>query len=202
MPTVAITGGVATGKSTFTRLFAAATGAPAFDADACARRLLLDDAPSLAALRAEFGPGVFAADGRSVDRAALRAVVFADPARRRALEGILHPCVRTAWQGWLKEGLQTRPDALLIVEIPLLYETGAAEFFDKVIVVGCSLPVQLLRLTGTRGLSADLARQIIASQTPLAEKTSQCHHLIWNDGSEESLRAQAALCAGNFQSKT
>ena len=201
MPTVAVTGGVATGKSTFTRLFAAGTGAPTFDADACARRLLADDAPSLAALRAEFGPGVFSPDGQTVDRAALRAVVFADPARRRALEAILHPRVRTAWQSWLEEGLQTGPGALLVVEIPLLYETGAAEFFDKVIVVGCSLPVQMRRLTGTRGLSADIARQIIASQTPLAEKISQCHHLIWNDGSEESLHAQAALCAGYFQSK-
>lgn len=197
MPTIAITGGIASGKSTFTRGFAAATGAAAFDTDACARQLLESDAVALAALRAAFGPGVFA-EGGLVDRPALRALVFADTARRRALEGILHPRVRAAWQKWLEDRLQTAPDALSIVEIPLLYETGAAGFFEKVIVVGCSLPVQIRRLTGARRLSGDMARQIIASQAPLAEKILQCHHLIWNDGSEQCLHVQTALCAAHF----
>ena len=201
MSAVAITGGIATGKSTFTRLFAAATGAPAFDTDACARRLLENDADALTAVRAEFGPGVFTPDGAAIDRAALRAVVFGDSALRRALEEILHPRVRAEWQGWLEGHLQRTPDALLVVEIPLLYETGAAGFFDQVIVVGCGLPVQMRRLIETRRLSEDMARQIIASQLPLTEKISQCHHLIWNDGSEDSLQAQAALCAAYYQSK-
>ncbi len=202
MPTVAITGGIASGKSTFTRGFAAATAAATFDADACARALLQTDAGSLTALRAEFGPSVFDHASDQVNRPALRAVVFADPARRRALEAILHPRVRAAWQKWLEDRLQTAPTALSIVEIPLLYETGAAEFFDKVIVVGCSLPVQLRRLTGVRQLSEDMARQIIASQLPLAEKILQCHHLIWNDGSEQCLRAQTALCASCFNPRS
>ena len=200
MPSLAITGGIATGKSTFTRLFTARTGALTFDTDACARRLLETDAAARAALRAEFGPAVFDPTGQ-VDRPALRAVVFADPSRRRALEEILHPRIRAEWQSWLAGHGQTARDALLIVEIPLLYETGAAGFFDKVIVVGCSLPVQMRRLTGTRRLSADMARQIIASQRPLAEKISQCHHLIWNDGSEECLQAQTVLCVGLYGSK-
>ncbi len=199
MPTIAITGGIATGKSTFTRLFVEATGAAAFDADACSRQLLAADADSLAAVRAKFGPGVFDPTGLAVDRAALRTVVFADPARRRALEAILHPRVRAAWQKWLEDRLQTAPTALSVVEIPLLYETGTAGFFEKVIVVGCSLPVQLHRLTGARQLSEDMARRIIASQGPLAEKILQCHHLIWNDGSGERLRSQAALCAAYYQ---
>lgn len=201
MPTLAISGGVACGKSSFTRLFAAAAGAATFDTDACARRLLASDPAALSALRAEFGPDVFDPSGQTVDRAALRAVVFADPARRRALETILHPRVRQEWQRWLETRLQTDPDALSVVEIPLLYETGAAGFFDEVIVVGCSLPVQMRRLLGSRGLSEDMARLIIASQGPLAEKILQCHHLIWNDGSEERLRSQAALCAGYYHRK-
>ena len=94
MPAIAITGGIATGKSTFTRLFTEATDAAAFDADACARELLVSDAAALADLRAEFGPDVFAADGQ-VDRAALREIVFAHPERRGALEAIFAPaCAR------------------------------------------------------------------------------------------------------------
>lgn len=200
MPTIAITGGIASGKSTVALALKTFTGAEAFDADACARELLVSDAPALAAVRETFGPGVFDAAGGAVDRAALRAVVFADPAARHSLEAILHPRVRTAWQGWLQQRLQKTPDAILIVEIPLLYETGAAEFFDKVVVVGCSLTTQMRRLTGPRGLSEETARQIIASQWELAEKIRLCDHLIWNDGSPERLQTQAALCARYFQS--
>ncbi len=197
MPAIAITGGIASGKSTFTRLFRELTGARAFDTDACARRLLAEDAPSLAAVRAAFGPEVFDAAG-AVDRAALRAVVFADPARRAALEGILHPRVRAEWQAFLQSGLQNAPDAVLLVEIPLLYETGAAAFFDQVIVVGCRLATQMSRLTQGRQLTDYVARQIIASQWELADKIRRCQHVIWNDGSEERLHTQAALCASLY----
>ena len=68
-------------------------------------------------------------------------------------------------------------------------------------MVGCSLPVQLRRLTATRGLTEDLARRIIASQAPLAEKILQCHHLIWNDGSEARLRAQTVLCTACYRAE-
>ena len=81
------------------------------------------------------------------------------------------------------------------MEIPLLYETGAAGFFEKVIVVGCSLATQMRRLTGPRGLPEETARRIIASQWELAEKIRLCDHLIWNDGSADRLHAQAELCA-------
>ena len=201
MPTIAITGGVASGKSTFTRALQALLGAETFDTDAAARQLLEADADALAAVRVAFGPGVFDAAGHGVDRAALRAAVFADPAARRELEAILHPRVRARWRGWLEERLQSSPDAILLVEIPLLYETGAAEFFDVAIVVGCSLETQMRRLTGPRGLSEEMARQIIASQWKLAEKIRLCDHLIWNDGSAERLHTQADLCARYLQSK-
>ena len=199
MPAIAITGGIASGKSTFTRLLRDLTGARAFDTDACARRLLAEDAASLAAVRATFGPGVFDAAG-AVNRAALRAVVFADPVRRADLEGILHPRVRAEWQAFLQSGLQNAPNALLLVEIPLLYETGAAAFFDQVIVVGCGLATQIYRLTEGRGLTETVARQIIASQWELAEKMRRCHHVIWNDGSEQRLRIQAAFSASLYAS--
>lgn len=197
MPAIAITGGIASGKSTFTRVFQGLTGARTFDADVSARRLLEGDAAARAAVRAGFGAGVFDAEG-AVDRAALRGVVFADPARRRELEAILHPRVRAEWQAWLESGLQIAPDAVWLVEIPLLYETGAADFFDQVIVVGCRPTTQMKRLTQGRQLAEQVARQIIASQWELAEKMRRCNHVIWNDGSEERLRVQAVLCASLY----
>ena len=195
MPAIAITGGIASGKSTFTRIFRELLGARTFDTDVSARRLLADDPDALAAVRTAFGASVFDDVTGKLDRAALRAVVFADPARRRELEAILHPRVRAEWQAWLESGLQNAPGVVLLVEIPLLYETGAAAFFDQVIVVGCSLATQMQRLTQGRQLAGEIARQIIASQWLLAEKMRRCNHVIWNDGSEERLHAQAALCA-------
>ena len=201
MPTIAITGGVASGKSTFTAALRDSLHTEAFDTDACARQLLEADPDALAALRDAFGPGAFDASGQRVDRPALRKLVFADPAARRALEAIVHPRVRARWRGWLEERLQKSPDTIWLVEIPLLYETGAAEFFDEVIVVGCSLATQMRRLTGPRGLPEETARQIIASQWELAEKIRLCDHLIWNDGSPARLQAQAERCARYLQSK-
>ena len=201
MPAIAITGGIASGKSTFAALFhAALPGAEGFDADACSRRLLTGDPAVAAEVRAAFGPAAFDAGGR-VDRAALRALVFAgggDPAPRRVLEAILHPRVRAAWRNWLDRRLQKMPGAAMVVEIPLLYETGAEAFFDHVIVVGCSPVTQRQRLTTRRGLAEETAFRIIASQWELAEKIRRCDHLIWNQGSEAGLRAQAERCACYF----
>ena len=199
MATLAITGGIGSGKSTFTQAFAAALGVEAFDADVCARRLLAEDLSVAAEVRAAFGAGVFDAQGRPA-RAALREIVFAeDPTPRRALEAILHPRVRDAWRNWLDTRLQKSPDAAWLVEIPLLYETGAETFFDGVIVVGCSLATQLSRLTDQRRLPETTARRIIASQWELSEKIRRCDHLVWNDGAESGLRAQAERCARYFQ---
>ncbi len=203
MPAIAITGGIASGKSTFTTLLLAGLpGAEVFDTDACSRRLLAEDPTVAAEVRTAFGPAVFDAMGGGIDRAALRGRVFAadgDPGPRRALEAILHPRVRAAWRGWLDQRLQTTPGALMLVEIPLLYETGAEALFDHAIVVGCSQETQRGRLVARRGLTEATARRIIASQWDLSEKIRRCDHLIWNQGSEDGLRAQAALCARYFQ---
>ena len=204
MPAIAITGGIASGKSTFTALFLAALpGTEVFDTDACSRRLLAEDPAVAAEVRAAFGAGVFDPASGRIDRAALRALVFTedgDPAPRRALEAILHPRVRAAWRGWLDQRLQKTPGALMVVEIPLLYETGAEALFDHTIVVGCGQETQRRRLVARRGLTEETAQRIIASQWSLSEKIRRCGHLIWNEGSEDGLRAQAALCARYLQS--
>lgn len=201
MPTIAITGGIGSGKSTFTRMFAGLLQAETFDTDVCARQLLAEDAAVAAEVRAAFGEGVFDATGRP-ERGALRAIVFAeDPAPRRVLESILHPRVRTAWRTWLERRLQNTPDAPLLVEVPLLYETGGEAFFDLAIVVGCSLATQLSRLTRERHLPEATAHRIIASQWELSEKIRRCDHLVWNDGPENCLRAQAERCALYFDER-
>ncbi len=194
MPAIGITGGVASGKSTLTALLAAQLGAAVFDSDACARDLLRHDEAVASEVRAEFGPGVFTTEG-VIDRAALRQRVFADRTERTRLEAIVHPRVRASWQGWMREQLQNRPDRVLLVEIPLLYETAAAPYFDRTIVVGCGRETQMRRLTGERRLEAEMAGQIIASQWDLSEKIRLCDHLIWNEGPLDNLRSQGELCA-------
>ena len=194
MPAIGITGGVASGKSTLTALLAGLLGSPVFDADACARELLRHDDAVAREVRAAFGPDVFTPAG-TIDRTALRNRVFSAEVERRRLEEIVHPRVRASWQGWLREQLQNGPGAVLLVEIPLLYETAAGPFFDRTIVVGCGREAQMRRLTGERRLSPEIAGRIIASQWDLSAKIRLCDHLLWNEGSLANLRSQAELCA-------
>lgn len=191
MPLIAITGGIGAGKSEFTRRLAALAGAASIDTDRCARELLENDAEVARELREAFGASVFEAGGR-VDRAALRAATFESGERRRALETILHPRIRAAWTGWAEE--RRRRDAILLVEIPLLYETDAAGLFDFSIAVGCSRRNQLRRLTEGRRLSLEMAERMMASQWKIEDKIARCDCLIWNDGSRLALETQAAFC--------
>ena len=192
MPLIAVTGGIAAGKSEFTRRSAAVAGAESIDTDILARQLLDDNADVAAAVRAEFGADALDASGKP-SRAALREIVFGDRERRKALEAILHPRIRAGWTGWAGE--RRRLGAILLVQIPLLYETGAEEIFDRSIAVGCSRESQIRRLTEDRRLSRQTAEQIIGSQWPLAEKIRRCDCLIWNNGSRAALDAQVDLCA-------
>ena len=181
------------GKSTFTRLLGAALPAAIFDTDQCARALLADNGEVAQSVKAAFGAEVFDAEGK-IDRGILRRIVFGSKESRKELETILHPRVRAIWTRWAHDELQNAPEAILLVEIPLLYEIAAASLFDQVIVVGCAQETQLLRLTSERRLSNDIARQIIASQWPLTEKLRLGDHLIWNDGSSAGLQMQSDFC--------
>ncbi len=194
MPAFAITGGVASGKSTFTKLLASCAGAQAFDADDAVRGFLDNDPQVAGELREQFGSGIFLESGQ-VDRPALRRRIFENEQERRQLEAILHPRVRKRWRGWIEEQLQISPRAILLVQIPLLYETGADAFFAGVIVVGCGWQTQMRRLTGNRGFTEDAARQMIASQWETPEKIRRGGQVIWNDGTLACLEAQAQLCA-------
>ena len=198
MPALGITGGIATGKSTFSEAFCRYLPAELFDADQCSRDLLAHDAGVREAVRKAFGPQAFDSAGQP-DRVWLRETVFADPSKRRELEQIVHPAVRAAWAARVADTAD--PARWLCVDIPLLYETGAQVHFSAVIVVACASATQRTRLLQNRQLPATIADQIIAAQMDLAAKIAQADHLIWNDSTNSCLDRQARLLAGAFRQR-
>jgi dephospho-CoA kinase len=192
VPAIGITGGVGTGKSSFVRAFVNHMPCDGFDADACVHELLAGDADVLSQIRAVFGAGVFAADG-SFDRAAMRELAFRDSTARRRLEGILHPAVHARWQPRAAAARASR--AVLLLDIPLLYETGAESECDHVLVVACDPGTQRERLLQKRGLAPALIERMIEAQLDLAAKVDRADHVVWNDGSPLALDEQACLFA-------
>jgi dephospho-CoA kinase len=188
-----ITGGIATGKTLFTGCLAAlAPQLRIFDSDRCARELTTTDSAILGAIRDHFGPAVFDSSG-VLQRPALRAIVFADPVKRKALEAILHPAIRRSWLGLARTVREQPGNSWLAVDIPLLFETSAEPHFDKIVVVACSAPTQRRRLTENRRLASGLAESMIASQLPLASKIERADFAVWNDGALAALEVQARL---------
>ena len=180
---VGLTGGIGSGKSEVARLLAG-HGAVVVDSDLLAREAVAPGTPGLAAVVAEFGPGVLADDG-SLDRPALGRVVFADPARRAVLEGIVHPYVRRR----SAEIAAGAPEgAVVIHDVPLLVEAGLADRYDLVVVVDVGEETQVRRLTTGRGMSADDARARISAQADRAARLAVADLVVTNDGSIDDLR--------------
>ena len=195
---IGITGGISTGKSTFGRILQDRTGARFFDADRAARLLVDEDDEARRLLRAKFGMGIFSAGG-DLNRAALRAIVFAEPEKKRALEEILHPRIRLQWAAEAKRSRQTGD--LFLADIPLLYETEGDSLCDCVVVVGCSPTIQQQRLMQRAHLSLPDAIAMISSQMPLSEKISRADHVIWNNGPLSALESQVKMLARRWESK-
>ena len=192
MPVFGITGGIATGKSSFVRALLKHAPADHFDADRCVHQLLADDPAVLAALRDAFGSAIFGPD-KSLDRSALRDLAFHDDSARLRLEAILHPLVRDQWIAQA-DGAR-RFDARFYADIPLLYETGGEAHVDRVIVVACSPATQRERLRVQRGLANELIERMIAAQLDLATKIARADHVVWNDSTPAALDDQARLFA-------
>ena len=192
MPVVGITGGIATGKSSFVRTLLSHQPAELFDADRCVQEMLASDARLHAQLRSTFGDTIFAPDG-SLDRAALREIVFQDDPARRQLESLVHPAVRDRWTA--QAAACRSAGSWLLVDIPLLYETGSEAQFDRVIVVACSPQIQRRRLREERGLASALIERMIAAQIDLAAKTARADPVVWNDSTLSTLDEQARLLA-------
>lgn len=193
MPVLGVTGGIATGKSTFVRALIRQIPAQVFDADRAAHELLADDEATHRAIRAAFGTVVLDAEGKP-DRARLREIVFSDELQRKRLEDILHPAIRARWVALAENTVRT--GGWLCVDIPLLYETGVEANFDRTIVVACSPGTQRRRLQDLRGLDAGMADRMIAAQLDLKIKITKADHLIWNDSTADCLGDQVALLAG------
>lgn len=184
---VGLTGGIGSGKSAVSRLLAS-RGAVVVDADEVAREVVEPGTPGLAAVVAEFGPGVLGGDG-SLDRAALAAVVFADEQARTRLNALLHPLIG-ARTSELVEQARAAGAGVVVHDVALLVENGLAPLYDAVVVVAATPATQLDRLVRLRGMTEREARARIESQAVLADKLAVATHVIDNDGPVRALVPQ------------
>lgn len=161
MPLIALTGGIASGKSTIAARLAE-HGAVVVDADRLAREVVEPGEPALAAIREAFGPEVLTEDGR-LDRAALAAVVFRDEDARHRLNDIVHPAVIARSQALFREALERDPQTIVVYDVPLIDARGVGEF-ERIVVADAPAEVRRRRLVELRGMSEDDAAARIASQ--------------------------------------
>lgn len=186
MKTVGLTGGIACGKSTVAGLLRAG-GVPVVDADQVARDVVAPGSEGLAEVVARFGPTVLGPEG-GLDRAAMRAIVSADPAARKALEAITHPRIGAGIMGWLQAQAEAGTP-VAAVEAALMVETGSYRLYDHLLVVACSPDVQLARLMARDGMDEAAARRWLGAQLPVAEKVALADAVVQNDGAAEEIPA-------------
>lgn len=191
MPTIAITGGIASGKTAFRQYLSTLWDAESFDADAVVAQLVDHSEEIRRKIEEAFGPMAYREE--KLDRERMRALIFSDPESRKKLEAIIHPQIRSLWQQRAEACARTK--ARLLGEIPLLYETGSDVMCDFVVVVACPFDTQTQRLASIRGLGQAFARKMIASQISLKERLQRADQVIWNDGPQVLLMEQAHLTA-------
>ena len=182
---VGLTGGIASGKSTVSAILAE-LGAVIIDGDVLAREVVAKGTPGLAQVVEAFGPEILLPDG-GMDRAKVGRIVFNDEAKRKLLEGIVHPLVFERYAALEASAPQ---DGVVIHDIPLLAESGRADTFDAVIVVETPAEVQVERMLRDRGWTLEDAESRIASQATPEQRRAIATHLIVNTGTREELRAR------------
>ncbi|NIK09647.1 dephospho-CoA kinase [Xanthomonas arboricola] len=184
---VGLTGGIASGKSALAAEFEK-LGVPVIDADIVARQVVAPG-PILDAIVGRFGTAILLPDG-TLDRPALRQIVFADPAQRKALEAITHPAIRTELQRAAREAV----GPYTIVAIPLLTEAGGRmtyAWLDRIVVVDVPVSLQHARLMQRDGITAKLADQMIAAQASCAQRLAIADDIVSNEGNTDQLAQQA-----------
>lgn len=182
--TVALTGGIAAGKSAVSRRFEA-LGVHVWDADAAAREVVAPDTPGLAAIVETFGHGILQVDG-SLDRRALRKKVFADDKARRRLESIVHPRV----DAWLREHAHADDGPWCLLAIPLLAETWPQyEWVDRILLVEASAETRIARLMRRDGIDETAARRMLEAQASDEARRALADDVIDNNGDESALDA-------------
>jgi dephospho-CoA kinase len=175
---VALTGGIASGKTTVANLFAA-RGVPVIDTDVIAREVVEPGEPALARVVEAFGEGVLATDGR-LDRRQLRERIFHDPAARRTLESILHPAIRAEMERQSAAAARAAPYQLLV--IPLLTEGGRRDHVDRVLVVDAPETLQVERLRARDGANEAQARAALQAQASRTDRLALADDVVMNDG--------------------
>jgi len=185
---VGLTGGIATGKSTVSAMFAH-LGAKIVDADLLAREVVMPGQPALDEIVREFGPEVLQADGH-LDRKRLGALVFNEPERRKRLEAITHPAIALRQQRILSVYEEEVFEGIVIWDAALLVETGGAKRMDKLVVVSTDHVTELARLIARDGMTEEEARGRIATQMPVAEKAKVADYVIDNGGSRAETERQ------------
>jgi dephospho-CoA kinase len=184
--TVGLTGGIASGKSIVANMFVT-LGAELVDTDLIAREVVAPGQPALAAIRDAFGDAVFTPTG-ALDRAALRRLIFADEAKRKQLDALLHPLIRAK----SLERIERVAKPYAIVAVPLLVETNFGELVDRIVVVDSPSSLQLERLMRRDAVPRDEAAAAIAAQTDRATRLRVAHDVIDNSGDLEHTRRQVA----------
>ena len=191
---VGLTGSIATGKSTVSRMFAH-LGARVIDADLLSREVAMPGQAAYARIVEEFGPQIVQEDG-SLDRKALGAIVFADPARRKRLEEITHPAIGARQQRILSVLDEEAFEGVVLWDAALLFESGGVAKMDRVVVVFADPETEVRRLMERDGLREADARARIASQMPIAEKAKLADHVIDNSGTREETERQVRAVHG------
>lgn len=184
MLTVALTGGIGSGKSAVSSHFES-LGVPVIDADALAHKMVTPGSPALLEIKKTFGDNLVNTGGE-LNRSALREIVFSDPAQRRRLEAILHPPIREAMESWLIK--QTAPYAVMV--IPLLFETGQESIADRILVVDCDESIKYERVAKRDNLQRTQIDQILASQADRQTRLKRADDVIENnDGLSDLIEA-------------
>jgi dephospho-CoA kinase len=189
VPVIALTGGIAAGKSTVSNRFAE-LGANVISADELVRYVQRGGSKTLAEIEQRFGFGVIAADGE-LDRAALGRLIFGDELARRDLEAIVHPAVQAESQRRIAAFLAAGPNAIVVYDIPLLVESARTDEFDAVIVIACDPRIRHERLVALRAMSDDDAWARINAQASEEQRLAVADWVIDSSDSLESTLAQA-----------
>ena len=188
MRVIGLTGGIATGKSTFAAALRA-LGAPVIDADQLARAAVAKGTPGLAAVVAEFGEGVLTPGGE-LDRKRVAALVFADPAARARLEAAVHPCVRALFREEVAR-VAAEGQPVAVYDVPLLFEAKVEGEVDLAVVVWAPRESQIARLAARDGLGRAEAEARLAAQLPIDEKAARADMVVMNDGDPAALASKA-----------
>ena len=186
---IGLTGGIASGKS-YVRARFEALGVATVDADVLARDAVMPGSLALQRIVERFGTGILDASG-ALDRRAMGTLAFGDQESRRELEGIIHPSVRQALDKWFQALPPSRPFG--IADVPLMYETGLQQEYDRIIVTACESETQLRRLMARNGLTKAEAMQRMAAQWPLAEKVRRADYVIRTDGTLDQTAEQVGV---------